>query len=551
MGSVNQDRYYRSKFKEIATFCNVVQSKSKIVEFLLYNRKKYGQGKLFPELKRIFIRKEIIPIAAHLGYYFTVDEFLMYEEKIMELYSKKSLSEDELKEISSGTCLPIVKNPYVLNDIFKDVNLGGYSMSPTVEARNDMFYYENDDLSCTRIKNGDIVYDIDLTSMTAKVTRCSSKLSGKVVVPKVLQGKYLVVGVKEGAFCDKNIVSIELPTSVKSIGDYAFERCVNLKYVSGCINVSCIGESAFEGCKNLEMIDSLGNITNIQKNTFRDCRSLDYVNIGRLVSYIDDTAFCNCINIVHLNVSNSNLVYVYRKNIGVTKFDDLMHVVIKVDEADLNRKKAMADKLHKGFEVLKGNFFELHAKPSYIFFLRYVRSCMNNILSSYELNNDSVKNTLLNSPKIMYRVENNKKVKNKLPMERFDLGVCAFESMKYVKYCCGNSSKVCKVHLSSDLNIINQSELDDIKYFIEKQYKSDGYIDSYRSLFKKSRDLKYRMSTLLLNNDSLIAMLLGYNAIYYKSYVVEIDRGDGICESIDTSFMRVLDRNKIYSKKAI
>lgn len=216
-------------------------------------------------------------------------------------------------------------------------------------------------------KNGDIVYDIDLTSMTAKVARCSSKLSGKVVVPKVLQGKYLVVGVKEGAFCDKNIVSIELPTSVKSIGDYAFERCVNLKYVSGCINVSCIGESAFEGCKNLEMIDSLGNITNIQKNTFRDCRSLDYVNIGRLVSYIDDTAFCNCINIVHLNVSNSNLVYVYRKNIGVTKFDDLMHVVIKVDEADLNRKRLWQINCIRDLKYLKETF-ELHAKPSYILF---------------------------------------------------------------------------------------------------------------------------------------------------------------------------------------
>ena len=50
---------------------------------------------------------------------------------------------------------------------------------------------------------------------------------------------------------------MEIPNSVKTIGDYAISNCVNIKSVIIGSGLTSIGNNAFDGCKNLSTVKSL------------------------------------------------------------------------------------------------------------------------------------------------------------------------------------------------------------------------------------------------------------------------------------------------------
>ena len=59
----------------------------------------------------------------------------------------------------------------------------------------------------------------------------------------------------EGAFAGSSITEIEIPDGVKSIGDYAFYGCKDLKKVTLPQSLATIGKGAFGNCMSLESID--------------------------------------------------------------------------------------------------------------------------------------------------------------------------------------------------------------------------------------------------------------------------------------------------------
>jgi hypothetical protein len=61
-----------------------------------------------------------------------------------------------------------------------------------------------------------------------------------------------VKGIRTRAFYDKmDIIAVEIPNSVTSIGDYAFASCEMLKTIKLPEQLDTIGDSAFSGCNNL------------------------------------------------------------------------------------------------------------------------------------------------------------------------------------------------------------------------------------------------------------------------------------------------------------
>lgn len=79
----------------------------------------------------------------------------------------------------------------------------------------------------------------------------------------------------------EDLVEVELPSSVKSIGKAAFKDCVNLTTlrirrdfeIGSQYSFDTIGESAFEGCKKLNTI-YMPTMTSISKNAFCDCENV-------------------------------------------------------------------------------------------------------------------------------------------------------------------------------------------------------------------------------------------------------------------------------------
>lgn len=126
------------------------------------------------------------------------------------------------------------------------------------------------------------------------------------VLPKeaVIDGKkYTVNAIGKGAFAGNRLITAYLPTSVTTIGDNAFDGCVNLTSVTQVgssdeavfpASVTSIGNYAFEGCGKLNVTFGAAKaLTTIGDNAFYGCTSLQQVVFeqGSALGYIGKEAF--------------------------------------------------------------------------------------------------------------------------------------------------------------------------------------------------------------------------------------------------------------------
>lgn len=138
-----------------------------------------------------------------------------------------------------------------------------------------------------------------------------------------------VTAIGHSAFAWSDIVSIEIPGSVQSIGENAFKKCRKLQKVvirDGC---KTIADGAFSSCPKLEEIilphtlEHLGDgvfaddvnlpsvtlpekLTTIPNRTFTNCLSLSAVTIPDCVTQIGKFAFNGC-SALHSAILSRNL----------------------------------------------------------------------------------------------------------------------------------------------------------------------------------------------------------------------------------------------------
>ncbi len=84
-----------------------------------------------------------------------------------------------------------------------------------------------------------------------------------------------------------------IPDSLDYIPDYAFYNCTNMTEFTIRSHIVRIGKSAFEGCTGLTEITIPDNVTVMGNNTFAGCTSLKDVSIGTGLNAIPDCAFMN------------------------------------------------------------------------------------------------------------------------------------------------------------------------------------------------------------------------------------------------------------------
>lgn len=68
---------------------------------------------------------------------------------------------------------------------------------------------------------------------------------------------------------------LNLPESVETIGDYAFQGCTRLRSVNLSRNLKSIGRFAFENCTSLESITLPKSLKEIREFAFRNCANFD------------------------------------------------------------------------------------------------------------------------------------------------------------------------------------------------------------------------------------------------------------------------------------
>lgn len=167
------------------------------------------------------------------------------------------------------------------NTDIKAVELDKKEVDDTLETALGIFKYEYIESSTLRI-----------VSYTTKGE------AHDLVIPAEMNGK-TVVEIGEGAFySDSTILSVDVPNTVKKIGDVAFACCESMKWARVPASVADMGIDTFYGCTGLESVEfsecENAALTEIGFWAFGECTALKNINVPASVTKIEAGAFFNC-----------------------------------------------------------------------------------------------------------------------------------------------------------------------------------------------------------------------------------------------------------------
>lgn len=112
-----------------------------------------------------------------------------------------------------------------------------------------------------------------------------------------------------GAFsCCDNLVSVQLPNGLKSMGESAFQGCTSLKDIRIPEGVVSIEDGTFYRCENLASITLPESLKTIEHGAFEECNSLESITIPSGVTKISITSIA-CAKLENINVSADNKAY--------------------------------------------------------------------------------------------------------------------------------------------------------------------------------------------------------------------------------------------------
>jgi hypothetical protein len=134
--------------------------------------------------------------------------------------------------------------------------------------------------------------------------------------PKISRSKKLhtvvltqAIDLAEGVFANwETLTHIQLPTSVTTIPNHAFENCSLLICVSDNLvrdkdqskiylpALKSIGDNAFQGCSAIKDFQSSSHLESIGSDAFRDCTSIQDFTFPNTLKSIGDNAFNGCSN---------------------------------------------------------------------------------------------------------------------------------------------------------------------------------------------------------------------------------------------------------------
>jgi len=96
------------------------------------------------------------------------------------------------------------------------------------------------------------------------------------------------------AFTMKNIVSVTMGDSVKTIGEFAFAYSGRLCNVEFSKSLLMIDKFAFTGCESLPSVILPDSVERIGLNAFESCYGINTVRLGDSLTYLGEYAFFGC-----------------------------------------------------------------------------------------------------------------------------------------------------------------------------------------------------------------------------------------------------------------
>lgn len=114
-----------------------------------------------------------------------------------------------------------------------------------------------------------------------------------------------IIGKKEAKQIKEEYSELVLPTTLKSIGESAFEYNILLKSVQFPDGLEEIGARAFFFCDELEKVTIPGTVTYIEEEAFKGCKRLNCVTLNYGVKAIKASAFDACPELKSIDIPST------------------------------------------------------------------------------------------------------------------------------------------------------------------------------------------------------------------------------------------------------
>ena len=149
-------------------------------------------------------------------------------------------------------------------------------------------------ISMYNVGDDDVKWIYRYLSGTNSMSITSASGYGKnLVIPSFFShnGSDVPVTQLECSFSGDSIISVTLPSNLKSIPSYAFQDCDLLSAIELPDSVTEIGSGAFLGCNSLTNVTLPSNLKSIPSYAFENCYSLSTIDIPNTVTKIGTRAF--------------------------------------------------------------------------------------------------------------------------------------------------------------------------------------------------------------------------------------------------------------------
>ncbi len=132
-----------------------------------------------------------------------------------------------------------------------------------------------------------------------------------------------------------NLASLKIPSSVTEIGKYAFAHSASIEAVTIPGTVKVMDEGIFQGCDGLVTVTIASGVTEIGNYAFNDCDNLQSISIPATVTTIGNGAFACCSSLSSIKLDSNNKQYTVVNNV---LFDKSKSVLIKYASAKAETK---------------------------------------------------------------------------------------------------------------------------------------------------------------------------------------------------------------------
>lgn len=113
-------------------------------------------------------------------------------------------------------------------------------------------------------------------------------------------------------------------TGLENIPSWAFDGCANLINIEFPPSITSIGTGTFMGCTGLTDVEFLANVRTINAAMFRECTNLTYIKIPESVRIIDNAAFYKCTSLTNIELPKSVInidTYVFYECTSLTNIE--------------------------------------------------------------------------------------------------------------------------------------------------------------------------------------------------------------------------------------